>query len=155
MKALEIFKSNAMPEHLIAIAKLAPESAAGKIDHIAHMINLINSEAKKIKQEEAGLKAKRTHLEMLVECAESSLKEEMTAEGICDLHGEMIKYSVAPSPHKLIIDDPELIPKEYKVEVVTVELRKDAIKDELKIGTVIPGAHLEQGTTLKLSANKG
>lgn len=155
MKALEIIKSNAMPEGLLERARNIPESAAGKIDHIANMINLINAESKKIKQEEAILKAKRAHLEMLVECAETSLKEEMTAEGICELQGEMIKYTVTPSPHKLVIDDSELIPAEYKVQVVTVEIRKDAIKDELKIGTVIPGAHLEQGTTLKLSANKG
>ena len=154
MKALEIFKSAALPQAILDRALAVPAEAIKKVDHIASMINLINSEAKKIKSEEATLAAKRKTLELLVEMAESSIKEEMGAEGMCELQGEMIKYSLSTSPPRLIIDDQLLIPKEYMRETVVVEIRKDAIKDQLKLGDVIPGARLEYGTTLKLSAVK-
>ena len=155
MKALEILSAPTLPQVILDKAQQVPSEPAKKIDHIANMINAINTEAKKIKAQEAVLASGRKQLESLVERAEASLKEEMTAEGICELQGEMIKYTVGPSPHRLIIDDESAIPAEYKHEVVTVEIRKDAIKDELKLGSVIPGTRLEQGITLKLQANKG
>lgn len=154
MRALEIFKSPAIPKHILDKASNVPDEAAKKIDHIFNTINLINREAKEIKSQEADLAAKRKMLELLVNQAEDLIKEEMFAEGLCEINGEMIKYTLSASPHRLIIDDESLIPKEYKREIVITEIRKDAIKDELKIGAIIPGAHLEQNKTLKCSTNK-
>lgn len=154
MKTVEIFQASILPAHLMEKINNVPSNAAAKIDHVASIINAINSEAKKLKHMEMELAAQRRSLEFVVEQAESSLKEEMSSEGMVELHGEMIKYSVSPSPHKLIIEDESQIPAEYKIEVLTTQIRKDVIKDELKLGTIIPGAKLEQGVTLKLSANK-
>ena len=153
MKTLELLKSPMLPQHILDKSKNVPDGPA-KIDHIAHLINLINAEAKKLKSQEMATAAQRKQLELLVETAESELKIEMSAEGICELQGEMIKYTLSNSPPKLIITDSALIPKEYMRETVTIEIRKDAIKDQLRLGDVIAGAHLETGMTLKLSAKK-
>lgn len=153
MKALELFQSQLLPQSILDRAKNVPEGAQ-KIDHIATMINLISAEARRIKSQEATLTAQRKSLELLVEMAENSLKEEMHLEGICELTGEMIKYSLSPSPSRLVIEDATLIPKEYMRETITIEIRKDAIKDELKLGREIAGAKLEHGLTLKLTAKK-
>lgn len=153
MKALTLLSSPILPQHILDKSKNIPDGRA-KVDHVAILINMISSEAKKLKSEELQIASKRKQLELLIEAAESELKLEMSDEGICELQGEMIKYSLSNSPPKLIISDTTLIPKEYLRETVTIEIRKDAIKDQLKLGDIIPGAHLETGLTLKLIANK-
>jgi hypothetical protein len=154
MKALEIFNTPTLPESILAKANNIPASYSQKIDHVATLMNMINAEAKKLKQQETVIATQRKSLEALVSQAEDSLKEEMSLEGLCEIQGELIKYTLSASNPRLVIEDEKLIPQEYKRDLVVTEIRKDAIKDELKMGTVIPGCKLEQGTTLKQMANK-
>lgn len=154
MKALELFKSQVLSPALLAKASSVPDGPAAKVDHVASMITAINKEAKAINMQEAELAAKRKALEQLVESAEEAIIKEMTEQKIEVLKGTLIQYTVPLCPHKLIIDNPSLIPKDYIRETIVLEIRKDALKDDLKLGALVAGAHLEQGITLKLSAIK-
>lgn len=154
MKALDLFKSKALPENILAKANSVPDNYAQKVDHVASLINMISAEAKKLKAQEAVIASSRKHLELLVEQAEESLKEEMSLDGLCEISGDMIKFTLSNSNPKMIIEDEKLIPEIFKRDIIVTEIRKDAIKDELKLGAVVPGCKLEQGLTLKLSARK-
>lgn len=155
MKALEIVqKSNCVGPYLQAKIDALPPSVT-PVDHLATLINLISSEIKSLKREEQETASERKQLEALIGMAEKSLQEEMLSEGLVELGGSLIKYVVKLNPHRLIIEDESLIPKEYRREIVTTEIAKDIIKDELKLGTVIPGCKLVQDQSLQQKANKG
>lgn len=154
MKAITFLEGSALPVLINNYKSNIPEGYSERVDYVANIIKQINDAVKKIKLEEVNLVSKRRTLEALSAEAETMIREEMSSEGMCEMQGVYIKYTLSPSPHRLVIEDEKLIPNEYKRDIVTTEIRKDAIKDELKLGTIIPGARLEQGTTLKLTANK-
>ena len=59
--------------------------------------------------------------------------------------------AIVKNPSSLVIDNPEDIPDQFKIPIpATFELDKSKIKDALKTGDLITGAHLEQGTSLRI-----
>lgn len=52
------------------------------------------------------------------------------------------------NPPAVIIDDITQIPTKYHREKIQVDIDKTAIKAAIKAGEEVPGAHLEQGTSL-------
>lgn len=152
MKALQIIKSGSLNSSLKEkVESMLP--AQSPVDHLANLINLINGEAKRLKTQESLLAAERKNLEALVVMAEKAVFEEMQGDGLVELGGNLIKYVIKLNPHKLIIEDESLIPDIYKKQVTTVEIRKDAIKDEMKMGAEIPGCRLVQDQSLQLKTN--
>lgn len=61
------------------------------------------------------------------------------------LVGRTIELSVARNPESVEIDDPELIPEEFKDIKQTVVIRKNDVKKALKAGRSVPGADLKCG----------
>lgn len=152
MRAIQIIKAGALNSSIKEkVESMLP--AQNPVDHLANLINLINGEAKKLKAQEALLAQERKNLEALVSTAEKALFEEMKNDGIVELGGNLIKYIIKLNPHKLIIEDESLIPADYKHQIVITEIRKDAIKDELKLGAIIPGCRLVQDQSLQLKTN--
>lgn len=52
------------------------------------------------------------------------------------------------NPPSVVIDDIAKIPTQYHKEKIEVTIDKTAIKAAIKAGEEVPGAHLEQGTSL-------
>lgn len=153
MKALEIVTSaQGIGNDLqTKIKNMLP--ASNPVDHLANLINMINGETKQLKAKEDLLAQERKNLEALVALAEKAVFDEMKNDGLVELGGMLVKYIIKNNPHKLVIDDENLIPAEYKKPVTTIEIRKDAIKDEMKLGMEIPGCRLVQEQSLQLKAN--
>ena len=59
--------------------------------------------------------------------------------------GEM---KIKKNPPAVIIDDITQIPTQYQRQKIQVDIDKVAIKAAIKAGEEVPGAHLEQGTSL-------
>ena len=59
--------------------------------------------------------------------------------------GEM---KLKKNPPSVIIDDLTQIPTKYQRQKIQVDIDKVAIKAAIKAGEEVPGAHLEQGTSL-------
>ena len=59
--------------------------------------------------------------------------------------GEM---KVKKNPPSVVIDDITQIPTQYQRQKIQVDVDKVAIKAAIKAGEEVPGAHLEQGTSL-------
>lgn len=113
---------------------------------IRHVENAIES----LKKEEDERRARRKALEARVEDAKAFIKRYMLQEGLAELEGNVVKYSLAKSQPKLVIEDEKVIPEDYKLQTVITEIRKDAIKDQLKMGDQIPGCRLEDSFSLKV-----
>lgn len=113
---------------------------------IRHVENAIES----LKKEEEERRARRKSLEARVDEAKAFIKRYMLQEGLAELEGNVVKYTLAKSQAKLIIEDEKSIPDDYKLQTVITEIRKDAIKDQLKMGDQIPGCRLEDSFSLKV-----
>lgn len=113
---------------------------------IRHIENAIDS----LKKEEEERRTRRKSLEARVDEAKAFIKRYMLQEGLAELEGNVVKYTLAKSQPKLIVEDEKAIPEDYKLQTVITEIRKDAIKDQLKMGDQIPGCRLEDSFSLKV-----
>ena len=65
------------------------------------------------------------------------------------IEGETVSFSTKSNPAKLVITDEALVPDEYHIVVVSVDNAK--VKQAIKLGTVVPGAHVEHGQRLAIT----
>lgn len=154
MKALEVLQNNFLPDKILIFSKNIPESQQEKVDHMALIINMIDGEISDLKKKENELKAKIKNYELIIESAKSQLKEEMFTEGLCEIQGKLIKFCIQNSNPKLIIENENDLPEKYKFDVITTNIDKEKLKNDLKSGLEIIGAKLEVGQTLRIGAVK-
>ena len=132
---------------LIKIMDGSIDSVDKTFSAIKFVENLVNDR----KAQEKELASERKNLELALEDAKTFIKEYMLTNGLAELEGSVVKYSISRSNPKLIIEDESLIPKIYKEETITTTIRKDAIKDQLKMGDDIPGCKIEDSFALKVN----
>jgi hypothetical protein len=63
------------------------------------------------------------------------------------IKGNLFTLSIKKAPPKVVVEDEKMIPKQYWIPQPSKLLKKDML-DALKNNIKIPGAKLEQGTTL-------
>lgn len=81
-----------------------------------------------------------------------NIKFSMQEMGADEIRGNDMRFKLSPTPGRLIIEDREMIPVEFKIEVVETKIDEKAIKEALKTSEV-PGAKLEPGVSLRTFAN--
>ncbi len=69
----------------------------------------------------------------------------MNIKSILTGWGEM---KIKKNPPAVVIDDVAKIPTHYQRQKIQVDIDKVAIKAAIKAGEEVPGAHIEQGTSL-------
>lgn len=85
-----------------------------------------------------------------------SLKKTMEFCGITKIEGPQLKLTIKANPGSMVIDDEKLIPSFFwkapppPPPSTALVLDKDALKEALKTGEVIPGAKLEKGSRLEI-----
>ena len=79
------------------------------------------------------------------------IKQTMIIHGFEEITGQNVRMKLTRTNPKLIIDGE--LPEKYKVQVVTTEIKKDAIKEDLKEGLCVEGAHLEESYALRTYVN--
>lgn len=72
----------------------------------------------------------------------------MTATGISKIESPYFTISLQKSPESVVIDNENVIPDDYTETVRKVS--KSLVKKALKDGYIVPGAHLEQGTHVRI-----
>lgn len=82
----------------------------------------------------------------------NNIKFAMIEMGVDELRGQDIRFKVTPTSGTLHIDDEEMIPVEFKTEIVKTEVDKKSLKEALK-SSEIPGARLEPGFSIRTYAN--
>lgn len=74
------------------------------------------------------------------------------------LEGELLRYALQLNNPSVVVENEELVPKEYMREKVTVSLDKKAVLEDLKSGSPVPGCRMERSQRLvckpRMSARK-
>ena len=122
-----------------------------KDNRIAHFRADLKGEIAKFKAEEQRLSARRKAIENLVDRLEGYIKESMDRLDIEVIEAGTFKISLQNSPPSLVIDDIDKIPSQYMTVIPqTYKVQTDIIKAEIKAGTEVPGAHVEQGKHIRI-----
>jgi len=120
------------------------------VDNVYQLTKSFEEQVEVLKAEEKKISQDRKKLELYLENAKQFIKKYMVENGLAELDGTVIRYSISRGNPSLVISDEKLVPADYKESTVTETIRKDAIKDQLKMGDVIPGCELKESITLKV-----
>jgi hypothetical protein len=108
--------------------------------------------AAQIKEAESAMYARRKSLEARSEYLVKYIHDCMSHAGVQSIESPHFALKIKKNPALVVIDCPDLIPSEYmKIpEPQPPTIDKVAIKEALKDGKEIPGAHLQQLTRLDI-----
>ena len=124
-----------------------------KADGYARVMAELEARKAAVKAEKDRLAALESSLGKNIDRMKESLKTSMIATGKTKFKTDLFSFSVVKNPPKVVIDDPDLIPKYYLIQV-DPKIDTAAIKDLLKNGDpnheLDGAAHLEQGESLRI-----
>ena len=132
------------------------DAYSGELDtkcwNVAAMVLQFEGEAEMVRTVEKRIVARRKNLEGRADWLRNYLLVNMIRTGINELASPEFVVKVCDNPPKVILDDEEAIPDDYKEAETVVTIRKDALRRAmLDDGEIIPGCHLEKGKRLKIS----
>lgn len=161
-------------DYVEAARQLSALAEAGEIDHKA-LADTLDSIRAPLEVKAVNVASYAQHLKYQAEIVnkeidrlqsywEQILRQEKALKGY--LHDMMVKAGItkieavegAPpfrlairkNPPRVVIDNEGEIPWEMKREVTRVEIDKTAIKDAIKAGVSVPGAHIEQSERVEI-----
>jgi len=94
-------------------------------------------------------------LDRVSDALKDRMKHAMLEMDTKEIVGNIFKYKLSNSAPKVVILDETKIPATFCREKILVEVDKDAVKKAVLEGQEVGGVVLEQGYTLRVSANKG
>lgn len=108
--------------------------------------------AAQIKEAEQAMAARRKALEGRAERLTAYLLANMQHAGISKIESPHFCLSIKSNPAAVVINEPGLIPAEFmrQPEPPPPSPDKTAIKEAIKAGKEVPGAHLAQGVRLEI-----
>ena len=118
-----------------------------KCTNVAAFIRNTESLADQIKQAEAAMAARRKALETRAESIRKYLLDNMQRTGISKIESPYFKIAIAKNPPSVVVDDEDTLKfahPEFVKTVTTESLDKSAIKEAIKAGQIVEGAHLGQ-----------
>lgn len=132
------------------------DAYSGELDtkfwQVSAMVLQFEGEAEMVHTVEKRIVARRKNLEGRADWLRNYLLVNMIRTGINELASPEFVVKVCDNPPKVILDDEDAIPDDYKEEETVVTIRKDVLRRAmLDDGEIIPGCHLEKGKRLKIS----
>jgi len=110
----------------------------------------LNLEAEALKTMEERIQQRRKAAERKSDWLTEYLHGTMAHLGFDEFKDQQIRLKLKKTPPKVILDDPQVIPEDYRETKIEVLIRKSQIAADLKQGIAVPGAHLEAGTRLEI-----
>lgn len=132
-----------------------PTGELAAVDHLATCFHTVEQAIERLKASEREIVRNRKMLEYALEEARNNFKAKIAAMPEGTIKGNLIKFNVSASAPKVVVTNLKEIPEEYFNQVISKELDKNRLKEQLLLGDEIPGATIERGLTLKTLANKG
>ena len=125
-----------------------------KAQNIGEFVRNLESSTEAIDGAIEQMKARRDRIQRNADWLRGYLFTQMQAVGITKISCPYFVMSIKKNPPKVVITDPGKIPSELYVYPPAPDPypNKAAIKDALKAGQAIEGAHLEQGERLDIKA---
>ena len=101
-----------------------------------------------IEKERKAMELRESHLKKQVKNLKDYLQTNMLACQITKIECPQFKISLQKNPGSVKFSDESRVPQEYK----KVEVKNDVsmIRDALKMGIEVPGAYLDQGTSIRI-----
>lgn len=128
-------------------------SLSEKIDRCALFRDYAESRIQFLEKQALLFKNAAESTKRLVKSFETYLKICVINSG-APLRGEQFEINIRKNPPALVLEDLTSIPEEYFELHSETILRKDVLKDHLKMGKEINGARLEQSTGLTIKPRK-
>jgi len=126
------------------------EALSGEIEekaiNVAKYYENLLADASAIKDAESKMAARRKVIEKRAASLKSYLKANMERTGITEISCPYFVIKVKKNPPKVIVDDENLVPLEFKTPISAWKIDKAAIK---KAGGC-DGAHTEQDTRIDI-----
>lgn len=124
-----------------------------KATNVALYVLNLEANAAAIKEAEAKMAQRRKAIEHQVERMKEYIKTNMERVGIQKIECPQFRMMVKKNPPRVVVDAQNLIPGNYWTDPPPPEsvVDKKAIADAIKSGVEVPGAHLEQATSLVIS----
>lgn len=131
------------------------EGLSGEIeekgDNYAKVIKMYEGDIATIDAEIKRLTALKQSRQKNIERMKESLKNAMAAIGKVKFKTSLFNFGIRKNPAKMIVDDATKVPAYYwVVPDPKPEINKALLKEDLKKGEAIEGAHLEQGESLTI-----
>lgn len=131
------------------------EGLSGEIeekgDNYAKVIKMYEDDIATIDSEIKRLTALKQSRQKNIERMKESLKNAMAAIGKVKFKTSLFNFGIRKNPAKMIVDDATKVPAYYwVVPEPKPEINKALLKEDLKKGETIEGAHLEQGESLTI-----
>ena len=105
-------------------------------------------------QEEDRLANYRRYLQRQADALRQYLHDQMVRAGITKIEAVAgappFRLAIRKNPPRVVVDNEGALPWEFKREVVKTEVDKALIRDALKQGLSVPGAHLEQSERVEI-----
>ena len=124
-----------------------------KATNVAMFVRNLESLADQIKQAEAAMTARRKSIEGRADAVRAYLLNNMLRTGITKIESPYFKIAIAKNPPSVVVDDEDTLKFAHPefVKVVTTEsLDKTAIKEAIKAGQIVEGAHLVQAERVSI-----
>lgn len=123
-----------------------------KLDGYGKIIVEMEGESTALGAEIKRLKERKEAIDKNIGRMKENVMQTMIACGKQKIKTILFNFSVRKNPEKMVVDDQTKVPA-YFWEIPKPEpvLNKSRLKDALKTGEIIEGAHLEQGTSLRIS----
>lgn len=135
-------------DQLVTDLSIAFEHKAGGMMAIADELGAFVAMAK---DEEKRIAAKRRAVENRIKRMKDYLQNCMETAEIFEVEAGTRKIALQKNPPKVVVDDEQSIPPRFFTVIPeTFQLDKSALKDALKAGEEIDGAHMEQGMSLRV-----
>lgn len=134
-----------------ALAEITAGQIEAKAENWCHFLAMVEGTVEQYKAEEKRIATARKIMENKIERSKEYIKEAMTTANIDKLSAGTFKLTVAKTAGKLVIDDPAVIPAQYLTYVPASTVPNNAeIKEAIKAGEIVTGAHVEAGTSLRI-----
>lgn len=133
-----------------ALVEISANEIESKVEGYCGFLATLEGQIESFKAQENRISAARKAMENKVKRAKEYMKEALLNAGIDKVTAGTFKVSVALTAGSLAIDDQEAIPAKFKTIVQTVTVDKNAVKEAIKAGDVVPGAHIEANTSLRI-----
>lgn len=120
-----------------------------KADGYAKVIAQMKSDTEGLKAEIARLTAKKAVLENNIQRIKDALQAAMEATGKTKFKTALFGFGIQKNPPSAVLDDEKMIPAWYLIPQ-DPKIDRAAILKDLKAGKEVPGAHMEQGESLRI-----
>jgi len=119
-----------------------------KADNTRLILSKLDSDIEFLNKEIKRLQERKKMIERNKESLKTLLSIALKLSGVEKLKTKKATFYFAPTPPRVVINDENLIPDEFKI--VKTEIDKQKLKEALKNGLEIKGATLEQNETLRI-----